>query len=216
MAKNENKNVAVIPAEAVGRTQKSFGGHEEFKWSEVKCTACARCSRACPVEAITVNRDKDQVKKRILAAPCSQACPAGLDVSRYVRFIAEGKYPEAVAVMRERVPFPLVLGYICKRPCELKCQRSEYEGSLLIRALKRFAAENDNGLWRQKVKMAPATGKKVAVIGSGAAGLSTAYYLTLLGHKVTVFEALPDKGGKMRSSIPEYQLPKAVMNREIT
>ena len=214
MAKMDNMRVAVIPAEAVGRTQQSFGEREEFKWSEVKCTACARCSKACPVEAITVDR-KIQVEKRMRAAPCSQACPAGLDVSRYVRFIAEGKYPEAVAVMRERVPFPLVLGYICKRPCESKCQRGEYEGSLLIRALKRFAAENDNGLWRKNIKAAAATGKKVAVIGSGPAGLSTAYYLSLLGHKATVFEALPDKGGKMLSSIPEQQLPKEVMKREI-
>ena len=214
MAKYDSKNVAVIPAEAVGRTLKSFGGHEEFKWSEAKCTACARCHRICPVEAITVDR-KDQIKKRLGSAPCSQACPAGLDVSRYVRFIAEGKYSEAVAVMRERVPFPLVLGYICKRPCESKCQRGEYEGSLLIRALKRFAAENDDGAWRQKVTIAPATGKKVAVVGSGPSGLSTAYYLALLGHKVTVFEALPDKGGKMLSSIPEHQLPRPVMSREI-
>ncbi len=214
MAKYDSKNVAVIPAEAVGRTLKSFGGHEEFKWSEVKCTSCQRCHRACPVEAITVDR-KDAIKKRMRAAPCSQACPAGLDVSRYVRFIAEGKYPEAVAVMRERVPFPLVLGYICKRPCESKCQRGQYEGSLLIRALKRFAAENDDGAWRKNIKVAPSTGKKVAIVGSGPSGLSTAYYLALLGHQVTVFEALPDKGGKMLSSIPEQQLPKAVMNREI-
>jgi NADPH-dependent glutamate synthase beta subunit-like oxidoreductase len=214
LAKYDSKNIAVIPAEAVGRTLKSFGAQEEFKWSEAKCTACMRCHRACPVEAITVDR-KDALKKRMRSAPCSQACPAGLDVSRYVRFIAEGKYPEAVAVMRERVPFPSVLGYICKRPCESKCQRREYEGSLLIRALKRFAAENDNGDWRKNVKIAPSTGKKIAVAGSGPSGLSAAYYLALLGHKVTVFEALPDKGGKMLSSIPEQQLPKAVMNREI-
>ncbi len=214
MAKNDNKTIAVIPAEAVGRTRKSFGEGQEFNWSEVKCTACARCSKACPVEAITLNR-KSEVTKRMRAAPCSQACPAGLDVSRYVRFIAEGKYPEAVAVMRERVPFPLVLGYVCKRPCESKCQRGQYEGSLLIRALKRFAAENDDGSWRRRVKVAPASGKKVAVVGSGPAGLSTAYYLALAGHKVTVFEALPDKGGKMLSSIPEYQLPKTIVKGEI-
>ena len=203
-----------MPEEAVSRAQKTFGPLQEFKWSEAKCTACDRCDRACPVDAITLDRTK-QVKKRMRTAPCSQACPAGLDASRYIRFIAEGKYAEAVAVMRERVPFPLVLGYICKHPCESRCQRNEYEGPLLIRALKRFAAEKDDGSWRKKMKVGPATGKKVAIIGSGPAGLSTAYYLAFLGHKVTVFEALPDKGGKMLSSIPEYQLPKDVMNLEI-
>lgn len=214
MAKNDSKNVPVVPAEAVGRRLKNFGANEEFKWSEVKCTACARCSRACPVEAITVSRT-DTLKKRLRAAPCSQACPAGLDVSRYVRFIAEGKYDEAAAVIRERAPFPYVLGHICKRPCESKCQRGEYEGSLQIRALKRIAAENDKGLWRKNLKITPPTGKKAAIVGSGPAGLSAAYFLALLGHQVTVFEALPDKGGKMLSSIPEYQLPKTVMRQEI-
>ena len=211
---SKNKNVVVISEEAVGRDRKAFGKHEEFKWSEAKCTACGRCSRICPVDAITVDRTKD-VTKRMRSAPCSQACPAGIDVSRYIRFIGEEKFSEAAAVMREKVPFPLVLGHVCKRPCESECQRGKYEGSLLIRALKRFAAANDNGQWRKSIREVTPSGKKVAVIGSGPAGLSTAYYSTLFGHKVTVFEALPNKGGKMLSSIPDYQLPKNVMNAEI-
>ncbi|APV45486.1 NADPH-dependent glutamate synthase beta chain or related oxidoreductase [Dehalogenimonas formicexedens] len=215
LAKIDNRNIVIVPEQAVSRGKQTFGAHQEFKWSEAKCTSCDRCNRACPVDAITLERTR-QLKKRMRTAPCSQACPAGLDASRYIRFIAEGKYAEAVSVMRERVPFPLVLGYICKHPCESACQRNEYEGSLLIRALKRFAAEKDDGSWRQKLNLAAPTGKKIAVIGSGPAGLSTAYYLALLGHKVTIFEALPDKGGKMLSSIPEYQLPKNVMNLEIS
>ncbi|MEN8614883.1 FAD-dependent oxidoreductase [Dehalogenimonas sp. THU2] len=215
MAKIDTKTAAVIVPEArVGRRTHSFGRHEEFNWSEAKCTACGRCSRICPVDAITLDRTME-LTKRMRAAPCSQACPAGLDASRYVRFIAEGKFAEAAAVMRERVPFPLVLGHVCRRPCESECQRGKYEGSLLLRALKRFAAANDSGLWRQQLQIAPPTGKRAAVIGSGPAGLSIAYYLTLLGHQVTVFEALPDKGGKMLSSIPYYQLPKDVVTAEI-
>ena len=214
MTKQDIKNINIITEDKVSRRALTFGRKEEFKWLEAKCTACGRCSRICPVDAIAVNRTKE-VTKRMRTAPCSQACPAGLDGSRYVRFIAEGKFSEAAAVIRERAPFPLVLGHVCKRPCESECQRGKYEGSLQLRALKRFAAANDSGFWRQQLKVAPTTGKKIAVVGSGPAGLSIAYYLNLIGHKVIVFEALPDKGGKMLSSIPDYQLSKDVMNAEI-
>lgn len=214
MSKKDTNKVTVVPEDKIGRRVKDFGRHQEFNWSETKCTACGRCSRICPVDAITVDRSK-LVDKRMRSAPCSQACPSGVDGSRYARFIAEGKFGEAAAVMREKVPFPLVLGHVCKRPCESECQRGKYEGSLQLRALKRFAAANDTGLWQQQLNPAPATGKKIAVVGSGPAGLSTAYFLNLLGHKVTVFEALPDKGGKMLSSIPDYQLPKDVVADEI-
>ncbi len=214
MTKQDIKNINIITEDKVSRRALTFGRKEEFKWLEAKCTACGRCSRICPVDAIILDRT-DELSKRMRTAPCSQACPAGLDGSRYVRFIAEGKFSEAAAVIRERAPFPLVLGHVCKRPCESECQRGKYEGSLQLRALKRFAAANDSGFWRQQLKVAPTTGKKIAVVGSGPAGLSIAYYLNLIGHKVIVFEALPDKGGKMLSSIPEYQLPKDVMNAEI-
>ncbi|MGI2336472.1 MAG: FAD-dependent oxidoreductase [Dehalogenimonas sp.] len=215
MSKNKSKDITVIAAEDVKRSKKTFGKNDEFNWTQTKCTACGRCSQICPVNAITIQKT-DKLTKRMQAAPCSQACPAGVDGSRYARFIAEGKFGEAAAVMREKVPFPLVLGHICKRPCESECQRRQYEGSLQLRALKRFAASNDSGLWQQKIKTAPDSGRKVAVVGAGPAGLSTSYYLTLLGHKVTIFEALPDKGGKMLSSIPDYQLPKNVVADEVS
>jgi len=92
LAKKDSKKIVIVPEKSVGRSHKTFGSHQEFKWSEVKCTSCTRCSRICPVEAITINR-KDQLDKRMRSAPCSQACPAGLDASRYIRFVAEGKYP---------------------------------------------------------------------------------------------------------------------------
>ena len=155
------------------------------------------------------------VCKGLVVAPCSHICPAGVDVPRYIRFIADGRFAEAVAVVREKIPFPAVCGYICPHPCEAKCRRSQLDEAIAIRVLKRFATEHDNGLWKQSSKVAPATGKRVAIVGSGPAGLTTAYYLAKLGHSVTVFEALPEPGGMMRVGIPDYRLPKDILSAEI-
>lgn len=154
-------------------------------------------------------------KGSIKEAPCKQACPAGIDVPRYIRLIGEGKFAEAVAVIRERVPFPAVLGHVCPHFCEKQCRRAEIDESLAIRALKRFASENDTGLWKIGSRQAEPTGKKVAIIGSGPAGLTSAYYLAKLGHSVTVFEALSVVGGMMRVGIPDYRLPKEIVEPEI-
>jgi len=151
----------------------------------------------------------------LVTAPCSHICPAGIDVPRYVRFIAEGKPAEALAVIREKIPFPAVCGLVCFHPCEAKCRRGELDESVAIRMLKRFAAENGAGLWKQNIKVAPATGKRVAIVGSGPAGLTAAYYLAKLGHSVTVFEVLPEPGGMMRVAIPDYRLPKGILKSEI-
>jgi NADPH-dependent glutamate synthase beta subunit-like oxidoreductase len=131
-----------------------------------------------------------------------------VDAARYIRLIAEGKPDEAVAVIRERIPFPSVCGYICAHPCETACTRGQIDEPIAIRMLKRFAVDNDSGLWRKRSKIAPPSGKRVAVIGSGPAGLTAAYYLAKLsGHSVTVFEALPEPGGMMLVGIPSYRLP---------
>jgi NADH-quinone oxidoreductase subunit F len=151
----------------------------------------------------------------LVTAPCSHTCPAGIDVPRYVRFIANDKPAEAVAVIREKIPFPSVCGLVCFHPCEAKCRRSQLDEAIAIRMLKRFAVEHDTGLWKQNVRVAPATGKRVAVVGSGPAGLTAAYYLARLGHSVTVFEALPEPGGMMRFGIPDYRLPKDILRAEI-
>jgi len=151
----------------------------------------------------------------LVRAPCSHTCPAGVDVPRYIRFIAEGKSAEAVAVVREKIPFPSVCGHICIHPCEAKCRRGLLDEAIGIRVLKRFAAEHDTGLWKLNSKVAPATGKRVAIVGSGPAGLTAAYYLAKLGHSVTVFEALPEPGGMMRVGIPDYRLPKDLLRAEI-
>ena len=151
----------------------------------------------------------------LVRAPCSHTCPAGIDVPRYIRFIAEGKFAEAVALIREKIPFPSVCGHICVHPCEAKCRRGLLDDAIGIRVLKRFAAEHDTGLWKPNSKVAPATGKRVAIVGSGPAGLTAAYYLAKLGHSVTVFEALPEPGGMMRVGIPDYRLPKDILRAEI-
>jgi len=151
----------------------------------------------------------------LVRAPCSHICPAGVDAPRYIRFIAEGKFAEAVAVVREKIPFPSVCGYVCVHPCEAKCRRGLLDDAIAIRVLKRFAAEHDTGLWKVNSTVAPATGKRVAIVGSGPAGLTAAYYLAKLGHSATVFEVLPEPGGMMRVGIPDYRLPKDILRAEI-
>jgi len=118
-------------------------------------------------------------------------------------------------VIRERIPFPSVCGHVCLHPCEAKCRRGQIDEAIAIRALKRFAAEKGNGVWKTKAKTAPATGKKVSIIGAGPAGLTAAYYLARRGHAITVFETLPEPGGMMRYGIPEYRLPREVLTQEI-
>jgi len=166
-------------------------------------------------EHIKKHHCRAAVCRGLVIAPCSHICPAGIDVPRYVRFIAAGKPAEAVAVIREKIPFPAVCGLVCFHPCEAKCRRDQLDEAIAIRMLKRLAAEHDTGLWKQNVKVAPATGKRVAIIGSGPAGLTAAYYLAKLGHSVTVFEALPEPGGMMRVGIPDYRLPKEILRAEI-
>lgn len=149
-------------------------------------------------------------------APCKLACPAGIDVQGYIGLIANGQYQEALKLIKQSNPLPLVIGRVCPRFCETKCRRNLLEGPVAINALKRFVADYDlnNGTpYVPEVK--PATGHRVAIIGGGPAGLSAAYYLALEGHEVTIFESSPELGGMLRYGIPEYRLPKAVLDKEI-
>jgi len=166
-------------------------------------------------EHIKKHHCRAAVCKGIVSAPCSHTCPANIDVPRYIRFILDGKPDAALAVIREKIPFPAVCGMVCIHPCETKCRRGQLDEPIAIRALKRFASEHDNGLWKKGLKICPPSGKKVAVIGSGPAGLTAAYFLALKGHLVTVYEALPVPGGMMRVGIPDYRLPKDILMKDV-
>jgi len=148
-------------------------------------------------------------------APCQKACPLKADIPRYLRLVADGKFADAASVIRERNPFPSICGRACLNFCELQCPVTHGEGAIMIRAVERFVAQRDTGLWKSRVKVGKATGKKVAVIGAGPAGLTAAYYLVKQGHGATVFEVLPFAGGMLRFGVPEYRLPLSVLNQEI-
>jgi len=160
-------------------------------------------------------KEKRVPKEELVVPPCREGCPAGIDVPRYIRRIKDGKFDEALAVIRERIPFPSICGYACYSPCELKCGNRQFGEPIAIRALKRAAAEKGGELWKKSLLIKPDTGKRVAIVGSGPSGLTAAYYLATLGHKVTVLEALDKPGGMMRVGIPEYRLPREALAREI-
>jgi formate dehydrogenase beta subunit len=181
------------------------------------CRFCGACAEVCPTGAIMDKEEYAKGKSRKEAiVPCRYTCPAEIDVPRYLRFIREKDYSAATAVIREKVPFPKVLGYVCDHPCENVCRRGEINQPISIRDLKRYAAEHDTErLWEKELQPRESTDKRIAVIGSGPAGLSAAYYLRNQGHAVTVFESMTSPGGMMRYGIPEYRLPREILREEI-
>ena len=149
--------------------------------------------------------------------PCTDACPAGIDIAGYIDLILQKDYSGSIALIKEMLPLPGVLGRVCPRPCEDPCRRVQIdEKPVAICALKRFAADKaaEQGLPTQP-KPKPDTGKRVAVVGAGPTGLSSAYYLALEGHKVTLLEAEKKAGGMLRFGIPPYRLPNSVIDQEI-
>ena len=167
-------------------------------------------SRKVALELLLSDHDGD------CKAPCSLACPAGTDCQGYVGMIANGEYKEAIKLIKDKIPMPASIGRVCPHPCEKACRRQNVEEPISIAWLKSFAADMDlksDDVFKPEV--AEATGKKVAVIGGGPGGLTTAYYLKIMGHDVTVYDAMPNMGGMLRYGIPQYRLPKEVVEREV-
>ncbi|MEJ2658707.1 MAG: FAD-dependent oxidoreductase [Desulfobacterales bacterium] len=187
---------------------------------EMKCVGCGACEKACPKDIMQIKTMSqkllhlNQYDDRI--APCQQTCPAEINIPKYIYQIKTGDYEGAVKTIRERNPLLLACGRVCPHPCENYCRRGLEDEAVSINQLKRFAADYEMKSGRRlPVSCAPDTGKKIAVIGGGPAGLSCAYFLRRLGHSVTIFDAMPKLGGMIRYGIPEYRLPKEVLAWEI-
>ena len=145
--------------------------------------------------------------------PCVSLCPAGVDVPGYVALVREGRYADAVRLIRKDNPMPTACAYICEHPCEARCRRNMVDAPINIRGLKRYAVDHSGVV--PNPPCAPPTGKKVAVIGGGPSGLSCAYYLALMGHSVTIYEERKQLGGMLRYGIPSYRFPRELLDREI-
>jgi heterodisulfide reductase subunit A-like polyferredoxin len=196
-----------------------------------KCTGCGACTEVCPVripdefnlglgECKAIYRLYPQAIpstfaiKKLDRAPCTLTCPAEINVQGYVQLVKAGKYEEALKLIMERLPLPGVLGRVCPHPCEDKCRRAELDQPVAICSLKRFAADSAD-MASFPPALVEAQPEKVAIIGAGPAGLTCAYHLALKGYRPTIFEALPQAGGMLRVGIPDYRLPKSVLDMEI-
>ncbi len=187
---------------------------------EENCVGCGACETVCPKYIMRVKTMSERLMhfncSNDRLAPCRQTCPAEIDIPQYIAQIREGDYEGAVNTIRERNPFLLSCGRVCPHPCETNCRRGIEDEPVSINQLKRFVADYEmNSGDRLPIPIAPETRKRVAVIGGGPAGLTCAFFLRRLGHQVNIFEAMPKMGGMLRYGIPEYRLPKQVLDWEI-
>jgi heterodisulfide reductase subunit A-like polyferredoxin len=199
---------------------------------EAKCTGCGDCEKVCPVERPDPFNETLGLRKAIYRlypqaipasfavernerkSPCKVTCPAGVNVQGYVALIRRGKFAEALQLILERNPLPMICGRVCNHPCEAACLRGQIDEPVAIDALKRYVADN----YLDQVPLPEVKERRcerVAIIGSGPGGLTAAYDLARLGYPVTLFEALPVAGGMLRVGIPAYRLPRSVLEKEI-
>ncbi len=170
-----------------------------------KCTFCSICVDTCILDNL-----------RMKLAPCRQGCPLGVNCQGYVQLIARGEDEKAMEVLRKDLPFPAILGRICSHPCEERCHRKAIEGeAVAIRVLKRYLADQFMEEKMLLPEIQPDSGKAVAVIGSGPAGMMAAHDLRIQGHSVTVFDAESQPGGMLRWAIPDFRLPQSELEKEI-
>jgi heterodisulfide reductase subunit A len=198
-----------------------------------KCTACNECTKVCPVNVPSewqLGMEKRQATYRPFAQavpnvftidkrglpPCRATCPAGVNAQGYVALISQGRFKEALEVLRRTMPFAGVCGRVCTHPCEAQCERGKVDEPIAIRSLKRFMADYELNNGREKATpVEPTHEERVAIVGSGPSGIACAYDLVRMGYPVTVFEAAPEPGGLLRYGIPEYRLPKRIVDEEI-
>jgi len=198
----------------------SIGSDGLPKVDQEKCTGCGACERVCPKNIIRLT----SVTRRIMReytreeciTPCQRACPTGIDIKEYIRLIKEGDYHGSLQVIKERNPFPTIISRICPAPCEFQCRRLLQDESVAINNLKRFVCDYEmNQDKRILPYKAPATGKRIAVIGGGVEGLSTAFFSARLGHDPSVFEATDYLGGILRKAIARERLSMDVLDWDV-
>ncbi len=233
----ENDKIHVFTNSVIERMKEEDHGfkvsirRKPIRIDETKCDSCGECWKVCPVTSPDrcngwlSNRNAIYTPEDALSYAieretpfCQATCPVSLDIRGYAGFIADGKFKEAYDLIREKVPFPGVLGRVCTHPCEDLCKRGLVDEPISIAKLKRFVADHVYENYGEEIKLEhvpSTTGKKVAIIGAGPAGLSAAYDLKIFGYDVTVFEKLPVVGGMMAVGIPEYRLPRATLEREL-